>query len=204
MKHLIITLSLLLVSVWSNAQIHVLQEGSIEGPYPMGKEGYPTIDGKTIKSATKVFVSTAGVQIDEFVVDTPGLLLYTDKVIGGYDLWFNPALSKNSKLTIKTSSGQTIFSTLAEKKNKLKSDKKYIIYLTSEGQDQNEGYAYLILRTTSDAKVEISGKNYNQSHLVKASQSKSIKLQYGSYTVKDNNGKNYNVKLRNKPVIVEL
>lgn len=204
MKHLIITLSLLLVSVCGNAQIRIVQEGSIEGPYPMGKEGYPTIDGKVIKSATKVFVSTSGVKIDDFVVDIQGLLLHIDKVIGGYDLWLNPSLSKNSKLTIKTSSGETIVSKLTEKKNKLKSDKKYIINLTTEGKDQNEGFAYLIIKSASDAKVEINGNKYNQSHSVNASQSKSIKLQYGSYTIKDKNGKNYNVNLHDKPVIIEL
>lgn len=204
MKHILFLFLFAFASISVCAQVKVRQDGAMEGPFPMGKEGYPTLDGKVMKSATKIFVSTSGIDIEDFTVDPSGTLVRVDKVVGGYELWLNPANSKKAMPSIKAGNGDIITAPLTSNKSKLKSNKKYILNLTTEGKDVNEGCAYLIVKSTSNNKIEITGNSYNQTYDVKASDTKMIKLPYGTYNVVDKNGISHHVNLENKPVILKL
>lgn len=207
MKKIILLITLILSAISINAQTRVVQDGTLQGPFPMGKEDYPEADGKILKSATKVFVSTSGINIKDMSIDVDGLLVKSNKIVGGYDLWLDPSRltkSKSARLTISTYDGQNVIVQLSERKNKLKRDKKYVVNLTTEGKDANEGFAYLIVKSPTENHIDVTGSAQNQSYDIKPSVSKMIKLPYGAYDVKDKQGKTYHVVLKDRPVILSI
>lgn len=206
MNKIILSIILLLSALSALAQTKVVQDGTMQGPFPMGKEDYPSVEGKVLKSATKVFVSTAGIAVRDIMLDIPDLLVKENKVVGGYDLWLDPSgLKKKSlNLTITTDDGQSVAVKLSTKENRLKKDKKYIVNLTTQGTDPNEGFAYLIVKAQTASRINIVGGTLNQSYEVKPSASTMIKLPYGRYEVTDAQGGVHHVVLKDRPVILSI
>lgn len=205
MNKIILSIILLLSALSALAQTKVVQDGTMYA-FPMGKEDYPSVEGKVLKSATKVFVSTAGIAVRDITLDIPDLLVKENKVVGGYDLWLDPSgLKKKSlNLTITTDDGQSVAVKLSTKENRLKKDKKYIVNLTTQGTDPNEGFAYLIVKAQTASRINIVGGTLNQSYEVKPSASTMIKLPYGRYEVTDAQGGVHHVVLKDRPVILSI